>query len=61
MSAAPCKGCERRRKEMALLLEATKQWAQNPTGPNAHEIYIQLRNEAIARGEYDVEPTDKLV
>jgi hypothetical protein len=58
MSAALCKGCERRRKEMALMLEATRQWTFNPTGPNINEVYIRLRNEAIARGEYDVQPIE---
>jgi hypothetical protein len=56
-----CKACERRRKEMALMLEATRQWTFNPAGPNINEVYSRLRDEAIARGEYDVEPTDKLV
>jgi hypothetical protein len=46
-----CPGCERRRKEMALMREAAKQWAKNATGPNVHEVYLRLRNEAIARGE----------
>ena len=56
-----CEECERHRKEMALMLEAGKQWSAMPWGPNIHEVYLRLRNEAIARGEYDVEPTDKLV
>jgi hypothetical protein len=39
---------------MALMLEAGKQWAVAPWGPNIHEIYSRLRNEAIERGEYNV-------
>jgi hypothetical protein len=48
-----CRGCERRRKEVALMTEAVMQWVANPTGPHIHEIYTQLRNGAIARGEFD--------
>jgi hypothetical protein len=49
-----CEGCERRRKEMALMLEAGKQWTRNPTGPSIHDVYMRLRNEAIARGEIEI-------
>jgi hypothetical protein len=48
-----CSGCERRRREMALMLEATKRWTKNPMGPNIHEVFIRLRAEAIGRGEFD--------
>lgn len=46
-----CEGCEQRRAEMLLMLEATKLWAQAPTGPNVHAIYLRLRKEAINKGE----------
>jgi hypothetical protein len=49
----PCPGCERRRREMALMLEAGKQWTKNPMGPNIHEIYTRLHNEAHAIGYFD--------
>ena len=49
----PCSGCERRRREMALMLEAGKQWAKSPMGPNIHEIYTRLHNEAHAIGYFD--------
>jgi hypothetical protein len=41
---------------MALMLEATKQWTLKPMGPNVHEIYMKLRSEAVARGEFDDGP-----
>jgi len=46
-----CAGCERRRKEMAIMLEATKAWTANPVGPNVMTIYQRLREEAISKGE----------
>ncbi len=49
----PCAACERRRKEMAIMLKATQLWTSNPTGPNVREIYLRLREEAIAAGEFD--------
>jgi hypothetical protein len=49
----PCVECERRRREMTLMLEATKQWTMKPWGPNVHDVYMKLRNEAYARGDFD--------
>lgn len=49
-----CAECERRRQEMALMIEAGKLWATKPTGPSLAEIYQRLRNEAIARGEIKI-------
>ena len=46
-----CAGCERRRKEMAIMLEATKAWTANPVGPNVMEIFKRLREEATTKGE----------
>jgi hypothetical protein len=54
-----CAACERRRKEMALMLEATRQWTMQPMGPNIHEVYMRLRNEAAERGELDADDTSK--
>lgn len=51
-----CEGCERRRREMALLLEASKLWTLNPLGPQIPMIFKRLREEAIARGEMDDGP-----
>lgn len=48
-----CTACERRRKEMAMMLEATRLWTMTPTGPNVHEIYTRLHDEARARGDFD--------
>lgn len=55
-----CEGCERRRKEMALMMEAAKQWTANPMGPNVNAIYLRLREEAINKGDLsdgDVRPS----
>jgi hypothetical protein len=38
---------------MKLMLEAGREWTKNPTGPNMHEIYIRLHNEAHAIGYFD--------
>jgi len=48
-----CEGCARRRKEAALMVEAVKAWALNPLGPNIQAIYVKLRAEAVARGDFD--------
>ncbi len=48
-----CAACERRRKEMALMMAAAKEWTAKPTGPNINTIYLRLRAEAIARGDFD--------
>jgi hypothetical protein len=48
-----CPECERRHREMMLMLDAAKAWTANPTGPNVHEVFIRLRNEAYQRGDFD--------
>lgn len=48
-----CTGCERRRVEMALMLEASRLWTLNPRGDNVQVIYLRLREEAIKRGEFE--------
>jgi hypothetical protein len=48
-----CEGCARRRKETALMAQAVVEWSKNPIGPNVHAVYLRLRAEAIARGEFD--------
>lgn len=46
-----CEGCARRRAEMAIIVEAGRQWIKNPTGPKPDDIIKRLREEAIAKGE----------
>ena len=55
-----CVGCEQRRKEVTLLLEATRTWMSVPVGPSVMEIYQRLRTEAIQRGDFNerVEPSE---
>lgn len=54
-----CAGCERRRAEMKLMMEAAKLWTASPTGPTVMDIFKRLREEAINKGELsdgDVRP-----
>lgn len=48
-----CEGCERRRRELAIWAEATKEWMGKPLGPNVNVIYNRLRAAAATRGEFD--------
>ena len=48
-----CRGCERRRKEMAIMADAGREWMKAPLGPPRMTIYARLLEAAKARGEFD--------
>ena len=52
---APCHGCEQRRVLGRIMIEASREWMVHPTGPSLSDIIKRLRNEAIARGELDMD------